>query len=127
MCATGNRSLRRHDFAALHPGAYVASVTSSDDELELPDTYHHERICEHIVRYVSDGHHFHALNGGDAVNFVHGGIAGPFIRLVQAEILAACALISERDLAPGFYEVGTADRRTIADTWLAHYVGGLGT
>jgi hypothetical protein len=35
ICATGNLALRADDFARLANGAYVASVTSADDELEL--------------------------------------------------------------------------------------------
>jgi adenosylhomocysteinase len=36
LCATGAVSLRGEDFAHLSNGAYVATVTSSDDELDLP-------------------------------------------------------------------------------------------
>jgi adenosylhomocysteinase len=35
VCATGNLALRADDFARVANGAYIASVTSSDDELEL--------------------------------------------------------------------------------------------
>ncbi|MEV0582761.1 hypothetical protein [Nonomuraea sp. NPDC050310] len=35
VCATGNMALREEDFGRVANGAYIASVTSSDDELEL--------------------------------------------------------------------------------------------
>lgn len=35
VCATGNLALRQESFREVEPGAYVVSVTSSDDELDL--------------------------------------------------------------------------------------------
>jgi adenosylhomocysteinase len=40
ICATGNLALRRPDFSLLDNGAYVATVTSSDDELEIGDLHY---------------------------------------------------------------------------------------
>ncbi|MGW7357884.1 adenosylhomocysteinase [Streptomyces sp. NPDC054802] len=124
LCATGALSLRGEDFPRLRNGTYVATVTSSEDELELaglPDVYERATIGEHVTRYVATGHYFYLLNGGNAVNFLHGASVGPFIFLVQAEILAACAALACGGLDPGMHEIGQRDRAAIAATWLDYF------
>ncbi len=51
--------------------------------------YARQQVQQHISRYTATGHYFYVLNGGNAVNFLHGACVGSFIYLVQAEILAA--------------------------------------
>lgn len=124
LCATGAISLRSEDFSALRNGAYVATVTSSEDELDLaslPAVYNRTRDGEHITRYQTTGHYFYLLNGGNAVNFLHGASVGPFIFLVQAEILAAIRMLTRGDLTGGMHEVSATDRAVIADTWLTYF------
>ncbi|MCX4665625.1 adenosylhomocysteinase [Streptomyces sp. NBC_01381] len=124
LCATGSLSLRGEDFARLRNGAYVATVTSSEDELELaglPNVYERATIGDHVTRYLTTGHYFYLLNGGNAVNFLHGASVGPFIFLVQAEILAASTALARGGLAPGLHELPPADRATIAATWLDYF------
>ncbi|WP_283137794.1 adenosylhomocysteinase [Rhizohabitans arisaemae] len=75
ICATGNLALREDDFAAVANGAYIASVTSSDDELELAALdalYERTSAGEYITRYARTGHYFYVLADGNAVNFLHG-------------------------------------------------------
>ncbi|MFI1866625.1 adenosylhomocysteinase [Streptomyces jumonjinensis] len=124
LCATGALSLRGEDFSLLRNGAYVATVTSSEDELELDglrDGYIRNGSGDHVTRYSTTGHYFYLLNDGNAVNFLHGASVGPFIFLVQAEILAGVRMLARRDLSPGMYEVSTEDRATIAGIWLDYY------
>ncbi|MDT3399013.1 NAD(P)-dependent oxidoreductase [Streptomyces sp. B1866] len=124
LCATGSLSLRGEDFQRLRNGAYVATVTSSEDELELdglPDVYERASIGEHVTRYLTTGHYFYLLNGGNAVNFLHGASVGPFILLVQAEILAAAAALARGGLEPGMHEVSPSDRTAIAAMWLDYF------
>lgn len=124
LCATGALSLRGEDFPTLRNGAYVATVTSSEDELELsglPDGYRRSSGGEHVVRYETTGHYFYLLNGGEAVNFLHGASVGPFIFLVQAEIIAAARALTRAELPPGMHEVPAADRSTIAAHWLNYW------
>lgn len=52
---------------------------------------------------------------------MHGASVGAFIFLVQAEILAAIARLTAADTEPGYHEVPDADRRRIAEIWLAHF------
>lgn len=121
FCATGNMSLLRADFASLDDGAYIATVTSSDDELALDlidGDYVQERVADHITRFRKNGRHFYLLNHGQAVNFIHGAAVGPFIYLVQAEILVSAARSSAAPLAAGLSENDAPLRRRIAEAWL---------
>ncbi|MEU6174303.1 adenosylhomocysteinase [Streptantibioticus parmotrematis] len=124
LCATGAVSLRGEDFSHLRNGAYVATVTSSEDELDLsglPDVYTRTRVGDHVTRYRTTGHYFYLANDGNAVNFLHGAGVGPFIFLVQAEILAAIRMLTRGDLAPGIHEVPASDREAIAAIWLSYF------
>ncbi|MDF3290748.1 adenosylhomocysteinase [Streptomyces silvisoli] len=124
LCATGALSLRGEDFPLLRNGAYVATVTSSEDELELdglPDGYTRHSSGDSVTRYSTTGHYFYLMNNGNAVNFLHGASVGPFIFLVQAEILAAVRMLARGDLSPDMHAVPAEDRATIAATWLNYY------
>ena len=46
---------------------------------------------------------------------------GPFIHLVQAEILAGMRMLTADNLGPGLHEVSTTDRAAIAATWLNYF------
>lgn len=124
LCATGAVSLRGDDFPHLRNGAYVATVTSSEDELDLgslPDVYTRTPDGDHVTRYQTTGHYFYLLNGGNAVNFLHGASVGPFIYLVQAEILAGVRMLARGDLGFDMHDVNAKDRAFIAATWLNYF------
>ncbi|MFE7300601.1 adenosylhomocysteinase [Streptomyces sp. NPDC057579] len=124
LCATGNLALRQGDFEALRNGAYVASVTSSEDELELDalnDLYRRNPAGEQLTRYDMTGHYFYVLADGNAVNFLHGAAVGTYIHLVQAEILAATSTLTQGPHDPGLHEMPSRDRQAIATAWLDHF------
>ncbi|MFJ2176351.1 NAD(P)-binding domain-containing protein [Streptomyces sp. NPDC087851] len=124
LCATGALALRGEDFPTLRNGAYVATVTSSEDELELnglPSGYLRHSAGKYVTRYSATGHYFYLLNGGNAVNFIHGASVGPFIFLVQAEILAGLQLLARREPGCSMHEVSAGHRAVIAGIWLDHY------
>lgn len=93
----------------------------------LPDRPEHHFVSiagRRIASYTSrttTGHHFYLLNGGNAVNFLHGASVGPFIFLVQSEILAAVCLLARGGLKAAMHEVPAEDRAAIAATWLRYY------
>ncbi|MGW9205694.1 adenosylhomocysteinase [Embleya sp. NPDC055664] len=121
LCATGNLALRQADFHSLRNGAYVASVTSSEDELDLASLdglYRRITVGPHLTRYDVTGHYFYLLADGGAVNFLHGASVGTFIHLIQAEILAATAEIVTGDIPPGLHELSPCRRRIISTVWL---------
>ncbi|MDJ1133939.1 adenosylhomocysteinase [Streptomyces iconiensis] len=124
LCATGALSLHGEDFPHLRNGSYVATVTSSEDELDLaglPDVYTRTLVGDHVTRYRTTGSYFYLLNGGDAVNFLHGASVGPFIFLVQAEILTGITMLARGDLEAGMHEANPTDRAAIAATWLGYF------
>ncbi|MFI6485098.1 adenosylhomocysteinase [Nonomuraea sp. NPDC050663] len=124
FCATGNMALREEDFGRVANGAYIASVTSSDDELELSalnGLYSRSLAGPNITRYTRTGHYFYVLADGNAVNFLHGASVGAFILLVQAEIVAAMALLTRGEHDPGIAEVPAEVRQSIASTWLNYF------
>lgn len=62
-------------------------------------------------------------DSGNAVNFLHGACVGPFIYLVQAEILAGLALLAVGDREPGLHECLDTIRQNIASSWLKVFNG----
>lgn len=122
FCATGNRALRAEHFDKLDSGAYVVTVTSSEDEMELDKVrkrFQIKHIDDFVARYSSRRHHFYVLNRGQAVNFIHGAAVGPFIYLVHAEILASIGRLTEGLLPSGIHENNNALRQRIASKWLS--------
>jgi adenosylhomocysteinase len=73
------------------------------------------------MRYATTGHYFYVANDGNAVNFLHGAAVGPFIFLVQAEILTALVHLSGGSWKPGYHELAESDRWKIAQTWLTYF------
>jgi adenosylhomocysteinase len=123
FCATGNRSLKRRDLASIKRDAYIFTATSGDDEIE--DHAHLMQIASHdgrqaISRVELDSNRFHICNNGNSVNFVHGGVVGPYIRLVQAELVFALSQLSE---APSdkITELDYTAKRFIADAWMTRF------
>jgi adenosylhomocysteinase len=120
FCATGQVSLKEREFLSLDNGAYIATVTSSDDELDLTSIksgYEIHHTSEFITRYRRKGQYFYILNRGQAVNFIHGASVGPFIYLVHAEILASLGRLLQEQLAAGLHENSSAIRGRIARLW----------
>jgi adenosylhomocysteinase len=121
ICATGNHSLGLDQFSLLENGAYVATVTSSDDELDMTDLHEHYReqqLSDHLTRFQTQGHYFYVLNRGNAVNFVHGAHVGPFIFLVQAELIASISRLTQESLDMAVHENNDSFRERIALAWL---------
>ncbi|MCP9837441.1 hypothetical protein KBY84_08030 [Cyanobium sp. N.Huapi 1H5] len=122
FCATGNHSLKEDHFRHLENGSYVATVTSSEDEIELEKVrkrYNVKHIHDFVTRYSNEVNHFYLLNRGQAVNFIHGAAVGPFIYLIQGEILASIGRLSGGKVANGIHENSCELRQAIANKWLS--------
>lgn len=122
FCITGNKSLDFELFETIKSGAYIACVTSPDDELALEQIkthYNLKHTNEFITEYSRVGQRVYLLNRGQAVNFLHGSVVGSFIQLLQAEIVVATALLLNGELKPGLQEVPAELQQKIADCWLA--------
>jgi adenosylhomocysteinase len=123
FCATGSFALKAAEFADLRPGAYVATVTSSDDEIQssdLRERYRSRHVGEFVTRYDDGKHYFFLLNRGQAVNFIHSAAVGPFIYLVQGEILASIAGLLNVQ-TKGMRENSDAVRTKVAKIWCDAY------
>lgn len=121
--ATGNRAMSATELALVRDGAYIVSATSRDDEFgfgldAIEAQFRREVVAPQITHYSRDGRHFHLVNEGNAVNFLHGSEVGPSIHLVQAEILTALEHLTSQPLAPGLYDVTAEIRSEIARKWL---------
>lgn len=123
FCATGNKSLRSTDFQRMKQNAMIFTATSGDDEIE---DYHstissaspsaHPRIS--IVQ--KNGKKVLLCNDGNSANFMHGGIVGPFIMLVQAELIFALSQL-QKISRTGIRQLNDGSKNFIADRWLDQF------
>jgi adenosylhomocysteinase len=125
FCATGNKSLKikENDFSKLKPGAFILSVTSADDELDLSNIdlwYKKKEISKYVIKYSGAYNYFYLVYEGNAVNFLHNAVVGDFIHLVRGEILYAAyqLLTINKQYKPGIYEMPEEIKEKIAKTWL---------
>ncbi len=124
FCATGNRSLSNHDFTMVKNGAFIFSVTSSDDELELSradENFEVVAVTEHISRYQRLGQFFYLANGGNAINFIHNAEVGPYIFLVQGEVILAIGQLTKGHMPVGITELQEQQRQGLAQCWLRYF------
>jgi S-adenosylhomocysteine hydrolase/8-oxo-dGTP pyrophosphatase MutT (NUDIX family) len=126
FCATGSQVLDIHKFRKVKNGAYIASVTSSDDEFKLDYLQNEYQVTEMGggMTDIDNGiNHFHLLNNGNAVNFLYNASLGEFIYLVQAEIIQSVLNIAEnRKLSKTvLHTVDAAECQHIAELWLKEF------
>jgi len=120
FCATGNQSLKVDDLNNIKQNAYVFTATSIDDEIEN----HHwviKQSTPHINGSVSQiklhDTQFYLCNNGNSANFMHGGVVGPFIKLVQAELILALGQLSNSP-KDRVCQLGDKSKKFIADLWV---------
>ena len=134
FCATGKRATDIIDLRSLRPGAFLFSVTSSDDEFDLSlleSEYTRTVVSPHVSRYDSSYNHFYLVNNGNAVNFLHNAVLWEFIQLVKGGIYLAMRNLAEgRSMqliranagsGPGFdslFELTADDQNAVAKLWM---------
>ncbi len=125
FCATGSQAIDILKLRDLKRGAFLASVTSSDDEFDLRfinGEYSKDKITKDITRYSKRGHHFHLMNDGNAVNFLYSAAVDKYIYLVQGELVASIGrLFKERKEVLKNKTLLTSSQESqsmIADAWL---------
>lgn len=119
----------------LRAGTFVASVTSADDEINVASleaagyrkrsVAYNPDVSEWVTAGTASGQHaFFLMLDGNAVNFKHEGVIGPAIRLLQGEVAMCMTKLirGEVDVLPQVQELTKADRTTVADIWLDHYL-----
>lgn len=127
--ATGARCLENQDWFGIKPGAFIFTVTSSDDELDTAVLQDRSSFVPdelpgptHTTLYSTDETYFYLLNAGNAVNFLHNAVVGDFIYLVQGEIVRGARLLADRTgvITDRILEVDNTSRRDIASAWLRY-------
>lgn len=125
FCATGNKALRGEDYAKLKNECYIATATSADDELDMSSLiskYSSTSEGSNLQTYQADSHRLHLLNNGKAVNFLHKGVVGSYIHLIQAEILKSMQVLSEAKGLPNTVQsLSKEEKANIARLWLENY------
>ena len=126
----------------IEQNTFVASVTSSDDEIDLnsiKQNYETQRISDNVCSYTekigslndidaTGRHRFLLMMDGNAVNFAHGGVVGPAIQLLQGEIIVCMQNLveisqNERKLSEyRMLELTVEQRQMVADRWLDQYL-----
>ena len=125
FCATGSQAIDILKLRDLKRGAFLASVTSSDDEFDLrfiDSEYSKDKITDDITRYSKRGHYFHLMNDGNAINFLYSAAVDKYIYLVQGELIASVGrLFRERKdkiKTKGILINSQEEQFAIADVWL---------
>jgi adenosylhomocysteinase len=124
FCVTGNRSIGLEELSHLKPFTYIATVTSPDDELrtdelDLSNVSHRDgHVSELRLR---DRKVVYLMNRGQAVNFVHGSVVGPFIQLLQGEILVTASEMLSRPPIREVKSISVELKREIVRKWLEVY------
>ncbi|MGO7206665.1 hypothetical protein ACCT30_37030, partial [Rhizobium ruizarguesonis] len=127
----GNKALGLAGFGLLQSGCVVASVTSSDDEFDLPSLEKgYDKFDErtNLVRYEENrgsGRHFFLVADGNAANFIHGAVIGPAIQLIEGEKLKAIKELIDGNVPAGgtrLHELTTEERRGVAEIWIEHFL-----
>jgi adenosylhomocysteinase len=127
FCATGGQSLEITDFRNLKHGCMVFSVTSSDDEFDLTHLkgeYASQEVKPYIHKFWNAKNFFFLVNNGNAVNFIHNAVMGPFIHLVRAEMIVATSqqgagLVQES--GSPVHQVTDPTRQRIAAQWIRKF------
>ncbi len=126
--ATGNNSLTDDDFGKIKNGAFIFSVTSSDDEFDknyLEENFKKKLVAPYIVKYSREEQYFYLLNDGETINFVHGSTVGDFILLVHAELLLSAYKLLKSEIKIGEQKLTSKERDRIAKVWIDVFKLGL--
>ena len=127
FCATGSQAVDILRLRDLKKGAFLASVTSSDDEFDLrfvDSEYSKEETAPNITKYSKRGHNFYLLNSGNAINFLYSAAVDKYIYLVQGELVASILRLAkdqdEKVLENIVLSNTDEDRTNIAKNWLEY-------
>jgi len=122
--ATGNKSLNGNDISLIRDGALLVSCSSITQEFDLISLRASAKSTVEAGGFERINYNpkmLYLASAGYPVNFRDGAVIGPVLSLVQAEILAAVAMISTHNIQPGVHTVPAEVRRTIAEAWLAEF------
>lgn len=125
FCSTGRLSLKGEEFKFLKNGVFIASVTSSDDEMDISwmeKNYTKQEVSERISLYENNGHFVYLFNNGNAINFLHGAVVDDFILLVQKEMMDTMLYMNTLSLENKVQDGSVDIRSRISDSWLKYFL-----
>lgn len=117
---TGTTSVGPDELGLLKSGAILVSCSSKRVEFDvatLERDYARTPVAPHIDAYAKAGQTLYLLGGGAPLNFLDGGIGGPALSLVQAEIMAAVKTLAAAPAGGAVAEVDAATRQHLAAMW----------
>ncbi len=122
FCATGNKCLRGNDWYQLKDNVFIASCTSSDDELDATNLQNlTKKSVSDITQYtLPDNKKINLMVDGNGVNFVYGAVVGPYIHAVQGSIIVAMSLMSNVN-SRVINELDEKIQKNIANIWMNHF------
>jgi adenosylhomocysteinase len=124
VSATGNKALSKKDLENSKSKVYLFSATSSDDEFNscLLECFDKDFSDSNIQRskYSLKDKVAYLCNKGNSVNFIDGAVVDRYIELVQAEMIYAASIISNKELGV-INQIKNEEKKFIAKKWLDNY------
>ncbi|BCW90635.1 S-inosyl-L-homocysteine hydrolase [Alphaproteobacteria bacterium SO-S41] len=117
---TGTTSVGAAELAHLKSGAILVSCSSKRVEFDvvtLDRDYAKTNIAPHVDAYTKGDQTLYLLGNGAPLNFLDGGIGGPALSLVQAEIMAAVKTLATATPGGGVIEVDAPSKQHLAALW----------
>lgn len=130
FCCTGNGALPSELLDNLSDSLFIATVTSADDELKLPQLIASGTLTEvggnRLVREyrTRNGQSLYLLAGGESANTpFKTGMGDPTLYLFEAAHMLAGLQIATRSqpFKPGIQALCEDDEKHIAEKWLRHF------
>ena len=129
-CCTGNGAIPEHLLDTISDNSFIATVTSADDELNLPTLIANGSLTEvggnKLIReyQTRKGHRLYLLAGGESANTpFKTGMGDPTLYLFEAaHMLAGLQLLCEPErFKSGIQPLSESDETAIAEHWLRHF------
>lgn len=130
FCCTGNGALPEALLDSLDKSVFIATVTSADDELRLPELIKSGALVEvggnKLVReyHTRNKQSIYLLAGGESANTpFKTGMGDPTLYLFEAaHMLAGLQLLEEENsFTAGIQALSETDEIMIAERWLRHF------
>jgi adenosylhomocysteinase len=117
---SGECSVGSADFELLRPGAFVASGSSKQVEIDLRALNERAQLIEDdgiVKEYELDGKPIILLNDGMPVNFLEQSVLGRVLDLVYTELYMCIRQLAVEEIEPGLARLPVGLQREIADVW----------
>lgn len=130
FCCTGNGAIPEALLDSIPDNRFIATVTSADDELKLPQLITNGALTEvggnRLVReyQTRNGRSLYLLAGGESANTpFKTGMGDPTLYLFEAaHMLAGLQLLNQPErFKSGIQPLSDSDERAIAKQWLQHF------